>query len=1013
MKTLLWIVGGVVALVVIVLVALPLILTGGRVAGWIEDAVARRTGRAATIDNPALSLFPALRFSAQRITVADGPGGSGEPMLALGPTEVEAGLWPLLTGRVEVRRLTVDGLTARLRVAADGTPNWEPDRPADAPPETEPPPPPAAGPGSWPDVRVGELRLSGIAGSYDDAASGQKVTLTDGTVEGSMPDPAVPAELTARAVVNGRPTALTVRVEEPRALMEARSTAVRADLQNPLVTAHAEVQGAPGGKAAGTLAVAIPDVPAIRAWLALPAGNAAPLKAVRFDGNVAFDGGAASLSPFTLKLDEATVAGSLTADRSGPRPKIAAEVRVSPLDLDRLLPPEPKKTAITRPPAGKPATVAAPPPSDAPLPWAELKRADLDLALALDGVTVRGDRFGPGRLTVRLTNGVLAADLGDTPAFGGSLAAKAAANADEATAALDATLTTLRLAPLAERLGVAKAKDLTLAGSVSLRGQGAAREAFARSLNGQGTVSLKGTGIAAGSKPVVFDRVAIDAALPGFDKPLTVKGEVAPGGQPLAVSAAIADPRAFAAGKPSALTFDIKGAPLTASFKGEAAADGSAKGKTTVQIASLSALASAFKLDLPPALPVKAVAVDANLLATPVSAALDDLTLNIDEAKATGSLSADWAGKKPAVKARLTVEPLNLDRFLPAPAPAQASAAKPGAAPAPKAASGGWSDQPIDVSALAAVDVDAVIATRGLTAGGVTAGPGTLTLTVKDSVLTFDAPGVPLFGGRTDTALKLDGKARPMALALRLNADKVRAESALAALAGTAVLRGATALALDVTASGNSQRALVSTLGGTAKVTFTNGTLRGINIAAILRDPLAAATGSLGNDARETDFAEFGGGFRIERGVARTDDLRMLAPLFRVTGAGTVDLPPRRLDLKLEPVLTASLEGQGGDFARSGIQIPVTVTGPFEAPAIRPDFSGVAAKAIQDPAKAAEAVRRLREGGSPADVLGSFLGRPAPAPAAPGAAQPSAPPKTAPAKPADVLREGLGKLLGR
>ena len=179
---------------------------------------------------------------------------------------------------------------------------------------------------------------------------------------------------------------------------------------------------------------------------------------------------------------------------------------------------------------------------------------------------------------------------------------------------------------------------------------------------------------------------------------------------------------------------------------------------------------------------------------------------------------------------------------------------------------------------------------------------------------------------------------------------------------------------MDVTSAGGSQKALVSALNGTTHILFRDGALRGINIAAILRDPVAAATGRLQDAARETDFAEFGGNFRLERGVARTNDLRMLAPIFRVDGEGTVSLPDRRLDLRLNPTATASLKGQGGSFEQSGVTIPVLVTGPFNAPSIQPDFSGVAMSAIKDPAKAAEAVRRLKEGGSPADVLGGFLG---------------------------------------
>ena len=120
--------------------------------------------------------------------------------------------------------------------------------------------------------------------------------------------------------------------------------------------------------------------------------------------------------------------------------------------------------------------------------------------------------------------------------------------------------------------------------------------------------------------------------------------------------------------------------------------------------------------------------------------------------------------------------------------------------------------------------------------------------------------------------------------------------------AGFESLEGTGTISLDLDASGASQRAIVSTLNGTAKFEFTNGAIRGINIAKSVR---SLSTGILSgwqeNDAEKTDFATLGASFKIAKGQAQTADLRLAGPLVRMTGAGTVDLPAQDAEIPRRP----------------------------------------------------------------------------------------------------------------
>ncbi|PWC52674.1 hypothetical protein TSH7_33135 [Azospirillum sp. TSH7] len=460
-------------------------------------------------------------------------------------------------------------------------------------------------------------------------------------------------------------------------------------------------------------------------------------------------------------------------------------------------------------------------------------------------------------------------------------------------------------------------------------------------------------------------------AMPDLDTPAHIEGHAAVNDRALTLMAQIASPRALAAGKPTAARGRLASDLFEVKLDAKPEADGRTGGPLSASVPDVTALADWLGVPNAGTLPVRTVHLIGKAGLGGPQASLDDFNLVLDDVKASGAVRADWSGKVPTVTLRTSVDPVDLDRFLPAPAPAPAAPAQ---GPAPASADAGWSDEPIDVSPLRRLNLDAVVDSKGTRIRGIAIGPSRISINLRDGVLAVDAPNLPAFGGHTGSGLTVDATKQPASYALKMTANGLQAEQVLATFAGTNVIRGTTALNIDVTSAGGSQKTLVSALMGTAHILFRDGALRGINIAAILRDPVAAASGRLQAAARETDFAEFGGNFRLDHGVARTGDLRMLAPIFRVEGQGTVSLPDRRLDLRLEPTVTSSLKGQGGQFQQAGVTVPVLVTGSFGAPSIQPDFSGVALSAIKDPAKAAEAVRRLKEGASPADILGGFLG---------------------------------------
>jgi AsmA protein len=172
-------------------------------------------------------------------------------------------------------------------------------------------------------------------------------------------------------------------------------------------------------------------------------------------------------------------------------------------------------------------------------------------------------------------------------------------------------------------------------------------------------------------------------------------------------------------------------------------------------------------------------------------------------------------------------------------------------------------------------------------------------------------------------------------------------------------IEGKGTIALDLSATGASQSAIVSALGGNAKLEFVDGAIRGVNIAKMLRNlSTGIVEGWQGGDAEKTDFASLGGSFKVAQGKATTDDLHFVGPLVRMTGAGTVDLPVKQLKFRVDPRFVASLEGQGGKQDPAGLGVPVMISGPWDRPKIYPDIKGI----LENPTAAYEQLRQLGNG---------------------------------------------------
>ncbi len=339
----------------------------------------------------------------------------------------------------------------------------------------------------------------------------------------------------------------------------------------------------------------------------------------------------------------------------------------------------------------------------------------------------------------------------------------------------------------------------------------------------------------------------------------------------------------------------------------------------------------------------------------------NDAKIGIDEIAGDGRVSIATAGAKPQIDAELNLGVLDLNPYLP---PAKEGEAAGGSSSGGTGSSAGagdakpadWSDDPIDVSGLQAVNANFALTVAGILVQEIKVGQSALNVGLKDGLLGVDLTELNLYDGKGTGKFTVDGRNAVPAISKSFSMSGIAAEPLLTDAAGFDRLSGTGNMEIAVTAKGGSQRQMVENLNGKGAVTFNDGAIKGINLAAMVRNAANAFLDPGASETQKTDFAELSGSFDIKQGLLNNQDLKLLSPLLRVEGKGTSDLPKRTVDYRVEPKAVASLEGQGSDGDASGLAVPVLVSGPWHNLSYKPDLAGAIEGLAKDPGKALESL---------------------------------------------------------
>jgi len=474
-------------------------------------------------------------------------------------------------------------------------------------------------------------------------------------------------------------------------------------------------------------------------------------------------------------------------------------------------------------------------------------------------------------------------------------------------------------------------------------------------------------------------------SLPDLDSPFAADGSLAWNGETLKIDAGTGPLRGLLAGQPTKVQVALKSSPVNLGYQGQVTLAGPLKadGQADLDVPSIRKLAAwAGKpiegggKGLGPLKITGQVKVDGQ------SYAFSKAKIALDDMNASGDLRADLGGKVPYLKGGLEVDRIDLNTYMP---PQEAKAGESGTAAGGGAGAGAgggqpaeWSDEPIDVSGLKAANANFDLAVGAIQVQQIKIGRSEVKLALKDGLMTIDLAQLNLYSGVGKGRLTVDGRGKVPAIENAFAISGIQAEPLLTDAAGFDRLEGTGEMNISVTTRGASQRDMVKALNGKGAVKFLDGAIKGINLAAMVRNVSSAFLNSGAREEQKTDFAELSGTFTIKNGLLKNDDLLLLSPLLRLTGSGTSDLPARTVNYRVVPKAVASIQGQGGQAEQTGVAVPVIITGPWHDLKYQPDLAGMVTDIAKDPSKAVEGAKKLgeqlKEGGGIGDVLKGVTG---------------------------------------
>lgn len=409
--------------------------------------------------------------------------------------------------------------------------------------------------------------------------------------------------------------------------------------------------------------------------------------------------------------------------------------------------------------------------------------------------------------------------------------------------------------------------------------------------------------------------------------PIDFKASVVVDGNAIKASGSIGPLANLAGGDEVDIDVVIKALGLTVAAKGKAQ-DQKADLAVTVAADNLDGLKALAGEGLPNGVPLN---ISAKLKGSAEMLALSALKLKLGNSDLAGSANIALKGKRPAIKAKLSGQKLDLAQLLPARS-APAKAKKKGGG---KAANRVFPDDPLPLDGLRAVDADLSLKLAEVVTSQLTLRDVTIGVALKAGRLALKPVDLLVADSKVTASVQLNAAKKVPALKLSIKAPKLDVGKLLKETGTSDMLEGTANFGIDVSGSGRSVAAIMASLNGDTRVLMDNGRMR-TKAFDLAVGGLSAVMGGLFSDKKEWTVLNCAANkFDIKNGIAVAKVMLIDAEYSTVRGEGKVNLGTEKLALKVTPESKS---------ATLNLAVPIKVGGTFVEPTFRPDELAAATK---------------------------------------------------------------------
>ena len=436
----------------------------------------------------------------------------------------------------------------------------------------------------------------------------------------------------------------------------------------------------------------------------------------------------------------------------------------------------------------------------------------------------------------------------------------------------------------------------------------------------------------------VIGDVDLGTALTALDEPMRARGSVLYNEQRVELDVQVQEPGAAMRGEVTPLSIDIESELLDAEFDGQTlAASGELGGTMRANGPSLRHLAAWMGSPLQGGVGFEQFAVTGRIGVGGGAYQFTNTGFALDLVRGRGDFVLSELRGRPYLSGRLELFDFDFNPYLTGQAPpaaadapqAVAAAADPEASPSAEIAAveaprravdirEAPSERPIDFSGLRAFNADLELATAAVLIQRMRIDRARANLVLNDGYLAATLHSASLYGGSGRGRFEIDARTADVRIEQDLAFNNLDARRFLGDAINFTNIEGRAEVALNVRAQGRTQSQLLASADGRTHVEIVSGVLHGVDLGGVATTIRNALRGELIAPEARTQFQGFSATFAIADGVLASDNVSFNTPDLRIPGMGIIDVPRRRLDLRLSP-----------RSPRGGIAVPFSIRGPW------------------------------------------------------------------------------------